>query len=137
MATPQKDPRQPLLSLPQLLVLAVVLTALVLVMGAGSRQGRGPGPEQAILETRLAVERERNQQLLVTLTYVHSDDHVADYARDEGGMILPGEMRVVPLLQPPPPTATPVPPPISASIAPSTPFEAWWALFFDSPPPGR
>lgn len=131
--------RRPVFSLPQFLVLAGVSVALVLALGldAGITENRAPRPQEAAMSMRLAEERERNRQLKITLTYVHSDDYVEYYARNEGGMILPGEKRVVPIFDPPQPTPTPVPPPIIAVSAPTSPFEAWWMLFFDSPSPGR
>ncbi len=133
----EKEPR--LLSLPQALVIigAVLALALTLDLSARARAGRSQSRHEQSLSALVQAERERNRQLQITLTYVHSDDSVVDYARSEGGMILPGEKRVVPMLHPPQPTPTPAPAPISAFAAPEAPWQAWWSLFLDSPPPFR
>ena len=134
-----KSSKRPVLNLPQVLVVLGVLIALALGLNlsARARTGEAMSSEEAVLATRLAAEHEHNQALVVTLTYVYSEDYVADYARDEAGMLLSGEKRIVPLPNPSPLTPTPVPPPISVVQAPDDPFAAWWMLFFDSPPPGR
>ncbi|MBN1316321.1 MAG: hypothetical protein JXA42_12660 [Anaerolineales bacterium] len=132
-----KKTKRPVFNLPQVLILVGIIVAMALVIGleARSTASRNLDPDEEVIASRLAMEQERNRQLVLTLTYVHSDDYVADYARNEAGMILPGEVRVVPMFDPPLPTSTPIPPPITAVSAPSTPFEAWWMIFFDSPPP--
>ena len=137
--TKNKEKRRPLLTVPQFLIVIAVLVALwiALVFNSRALTGREMGANEAALASRLAEEKELNQQLIITLTYVHSDQAPADYARDEAGMILPGEKRVVPMPFPPPPTPTPIPTPFSQALVPSTPFKAWWMLFFDSSPPGR
>jgi hypothetical protein len=133
----RKKTKRPVFTIPQVLILVGILVAMALVIGleARSAANRNMDPDEKAIASRLLAEQELNRQLIVTLTYVHSDDYVADYARNEAGMILPDEVRVVPMFDPPLPTSTPIPPPLTAVTAPSTPFEAWWMIFFDSPPP--
>lgn len=132
-----KKGKRPVFSLPQVLILVGILIAMALVIGLDARSSanKANNPDEQMISARLSSEQQRNKQLVMTLTYVNSDDYVADYARNEAGMILPGEVRVVPMFDPPLPTSTPLPPPISAVAEPSTPFEAWWMIFFDSSPP--
>jgi hypothetical protein len=139
MEETEKSSRRPVLNLPQVLVVLGVIIALALGLNlsARARTGEEMSSEEAILATRLAAEHEQNEALVVTLTYVYSEDYVADYARSEAGMLLSGEKRVVPMPNPGPLTPTPEPPPIAVVQAPENPFAAWWMLFFDSPPPGR
>jgi cell division protein FtsB len=135
----EEPKKHPILNLPQFLIIAGAVLALVLTLSLNlkGRENETLGAEEAGLATLVAAEELRQEQLVLTLTYVASDDYVADYARDEGGMLLPGERRVVPLPNPPPPTPTPIPTPVQAAGGPKTPFEAWWRLFFDGPAPRR
>jgi cell division protein FtsB len=128
-----------ILSWPQILIILAVVAALALAVDLTSRAqaGREQLSQDQSLSTMVEAERESNRQLKVTLTYVYSNDYVADYARNEAGMILPGEKRVVPLPHPLPLTPTPIPTPVPLIIVPDEPWQAWWMLFFDSPPPGR
>ena len=139
MSKSAETKKKPILNVAQLLIIAVVVILFVLRLSIQATRGgnQSLSAEEAALAVRVAEERERNRQLLITATYVSSDDYVADYARDEGGMILPGEKRVVPMPNPLPPTPTPIPTPLPPVTLPETPFEAWWMLFFDSPPPGK
>lgn len=131
--------KHPILNLPQFLIIVGAVLALVLTLSLNlkGRENETLSVEEAALASLVAQEKLRQDQLHLTLTYVASDDYVADYARDEAGMLLPGERRVVPLPNPPPPTPTPIPTPIEASVGPKTPLEAWWRLFFERPAPSR
>ena len=134
-----KKTRLPVFSVTQMILIIAILAAMVFVLGlnAGGVSGGSMSASEASLSTRVAQEESRNEQLVLTLTYVYSDVYVEDYARNEAGMLLPGEKRVVPLIQSGPAVPTPVPSSILAQSAASTPLEAWWTLFFDSPLPGR
>ncbi len=139
MKKPVEKARHPFLSWLQILIIFGMVIALALAVGPNSRPqaGRPRAAQEERLAALVETEAVRGQQLRITLTYVNSDDYVADYARNEGGMILPGEKRVVPLPHPLPLTPTPMPTPIPALSVPTSPWQAWWILFFDSPPPGR
>ncbi len=129
-STLETEERPRLLSLPQALVImgAILALALALDLNARARAGRSQSRHEESLSALVQAERERNRQLQITLTYVHSYDAVVDYARSEGGMILPGEKRVVPMPHPRQATPTPAPAPISAFAAPKAPWQAWWLL---------
>ncbi len=139
MTKPEETKHRPILSLLQILVIVVVLIAMgvTLSINARTRDSETLSETEAALATRVAMEEDRQRQLAVTLTYVSSDDYVADYARNEAGMLQDGEKRVVPMPNPVPPTPTLIPTPLPAVTLPETPLEAWWMLFFDSPPPGK
>jgi cell division protein FtsB len=138
MEKPKKISKR-ILSWPQILIILAVVAALGLAVDLTSKAqaGREQLSQDQSLSTMVEAERERNRQLKVTLTYVYSNDYAADYARNEAGMILPGEKRIVPLPHPLPLTPTPIPTPVPLIIVPDEPWQAWWMLFFDSPPPGR
>ncbi len=133
------EKKRPALSWPQLLIGIAVLIALGLAvdLGTQSRSGDNTSSQEERLSAVLATEEARNRQLKLTRTYVKSEEYKADYARNEAGMILPGEKRVVSMPNPLPLTPTPMPTPVPVIIVPEEPWQAWWMLFFDSPLPGN
>jgi cell division protein FtsB len=130
---------RPLLTVPQLAILLVVLAGLIIALDLNRRAqaGRLVGVGEEALQSELELEITRQVELQATLAYVQSEDYVAAYARDEGGYLLPGEKRVVPLLI----EATPSPEPEApATPDPATlarPWQAWWRLLTDAPYPSR
>jgi len=89
------------------------------------------------LRRAIEFESTRKVELKATLTYVESEEYVAVYAREEGGFLLPGERKVVPLvveLTPAPEMAAePTPDPAIKA----RPWQAWWQLISDAPLPTR
>lgn len=131
--------RRPLLTLTQLIVLLFVIAALVVVLDLNRRAkaGRLVGVGQEELRAELAEETTRQVELQATLTYVQSDDYVAVYAREEGGLLLPGEKRIVPLLVERAPLPTPVAVPTADPAQNVHPWQAWWQLLTDAPLPSQ
>lgn len=84
-----------------------------------------------------ALEREQ-AELIAERDWVQGDIFVELWARDEGGMVRPGEVLVFPV--PARNDATPdmEPTPVfvlETSAPPPDSWMVWWALFMDSPPP--
>ncbi|HCB48778.1 MAG: hypothetical protein AMJ56_16850 [Anaerolineae bacterium SG8_19] len=131
--------RRPLLTLTQLIVLLFVIAALIVVLDLNRRAkaGRLVGAGEDELRAELAVETTRQVELQATLTYVQSDDYVAVYAREEGGFLLPGEKRIVPLLVEKEPLPTPVAAPTADPAQNVHPWQAWWQLLTDAPLPSQ
>lgn len=82
---------------------------------------------------------ERQQTDLISeLNYVKSDAYVETWARDEGKMVLEGEVLVLPqpVSEPEAVSATPVPM-VDFETTPPEPenWELWWSLFFDTDAP--
>jgi hypothetical protein len=131
--------RRPLFTIPQIGALVFVIAGLIIAIDLRNRAraGRLVGVGEEELIVAVSGEETRQVELRATATYVSSDDYVASYARNEGGYLLSGEKRVVPLLI----EATPVP----ASAATPTPdpahqarpWMAWWRLLTDAPYPTR
>jgi cell division protein FtsB len=131
--------QRPLLTITQIIVLGVILVGLVFALDLNRRAqaGRLVGTGEETLVEELEMEVTRQAELRVTLSYVQSEDYVAAYARDEGGYILPGEKRIVPLIVggTPEPVQQAAPTPDPAIYA--RPWQAWWRLLTDSPLPSR
>jgi cell division protein FtsB len=131
--------QRPLLTLPQILVILGILAALFIALDLNRRAQDGAlvGSDEAIIQEELTLQVTRQVELQATLEYVQSEDYIAAYARDEGGFLLPGEKRIVPL--PLEVTAAPV---VLLEITPdpaasARPWQAWWRLLTDAPHPIR
>lgn len=132
-------PKKTLLTLPQAVVLVFILVGLVIAIDLNRRaqSGESVGLGEKALSGELSVEMTRQVELQATLEYVESDDYVAAYARNEGGYLLPGEKRVVPLLIEATPEPTRAPPPEPDPAFDARPWQAWWQLLSDAPLPSR
>jgi cell division protein FtsB len=130
---------RPLFSAPQVIFVLVIAGAIIIAVDLNNRAqvGRAVGNGQEALQSQVDREATRQVELQATLEYVTSDDYVAAYARNEGGMILPGERRIVPLLQEATPAPTPTPPPTPDPALQARPWQAWWRLLTDAPQPTR
>ena len=131
--------QRPLLSFPQIVALTAVVIAIYIGVDLNHRAktGRLIEASELSLQEQLDLETTRQVELLVTREYVNSDDYVADYARNEGGQIMPGEKKIVPLTidSVPLPTQVPTATPDPAYDARS--WQAWWRLLSDAPLPSR
>ena len=89
------------------------------------------------LEEEVAAARARHQALQARLSYVQSDAYVEEIARTQLKWALPGETVVV--VMPTPQAASGSSSGSSstseADVPPPSPWQAWWYLFFDTPPP--
>ena len=128
-----------LLSLPQVLVLVAIVVAIYIGVDLNHRAQTGRlirANEISLLE-KVALETTRQIELVVTREFVNSDDYVAAYARNEAGMVKPGELRIVPLELGSLPLPTAV-----ASVTPdpaidARAWQAWWRLISDAALPSR
>jgi len=135
----QRNSRKPLLSLPQVIALAVVIVSLMTAIDLArkERAGKLVGVDEPILRERLASMETREAELRVTLEYVKSDDYVEEYARSEAGQLLPGEKRVVPLIVPDESASIPRGERRLETVSqgPISPWMVWWRLLTDAPLP--
>jgi cell division protein FtsB len=129
--------KRPSLSLPQILILLAVVAGLFIALDLNRRAQAGQmvGVGEADLQREVAAEATRQVELEATLTYVQSEDFVANYARNEAGQVLPGEKRVVPLPIEATPAPTPSPAPTPDPVHQARPWQAWWRLLSDAPLP--
>lgn len=131
--------QRPLLSIPQIIILFIVIGILFIGLDLTRRAqaGRLVGNGEEALQQEISREATRQIELQATLQYVQSDDYVEAYARDEGGYILPGEKRIVPMPVEAPPGAAPEAAPTPDPAAAARPWQAWWQLLSDAPQPIR
>ncbi|MEJ2752864.1 MAG: hypothetical protein ACK2U5_12970 [Candidatus Promineifilaceae bacterium] len=138
--TSRKRARQrPLLSLPQILVLAGIVFAIYVGFDLNRRAQAGAEIEhtEQVMEERVNLETTRQVELMMTREYVNSDAYVAAYARNEAGQLMPGEKKIVPLLINATAVATPVPTATPDPAYDARPWQAWWRLISDAPLPAQ
>ena len=128
-----------LLTLPQFLVLLAVIAGLFIALDLNRRAqaGRLSGVGEEELQAEIDRESTRRIELQATATYVQSDSYVEAYARNEGGYLKAGEVRVVPMFVEATPQTTPVAAPTADPAARARPWQAWWLLLTDAPLPTR
>jgi hypothetical protein len=124
---------------------AIILLAVIVALFVGldlnrrAQAGKLVGGDADILQAELDRELEHQVELEANLDYVLSDESVAKYVREEGGMLLPGEIRIVPFFQEmgsapqEAPAAAPTPDPALNA----RPWQVWWQLVTDAPMPSR
>lgn len=125
--------QRPLLTFPQIFILVAILVALFAALNLNRRAeaGRLVGAGEAVLQAEIDLEVTRQVELQATLEYVRSDDYIAAYARNEGGYLLPGEKRIVPLTIAVTPQPTSLPPSTPDPLTNARPWQVWWRLLTD------
>jgi hypothetical protein len=131
--------QRPLLSLPQILVLIAAVVAIYIGVDLNHRAqtGRMIQANELSLMEKIEAESTRQVELLATREYVNSDAYVMDFARNEAGMILPGERRIVPLKSESAPLPTAVVTVTPDPFYDARQWQAWWRLITDAPLPSR
>lgn len=131
--------QRPLLSLPQIIALVAVVTAIYIGVDLNHRAtiGRQIEASELSLQEQLELETTRQVELMVTRSYVNSDDYIANYARNEGGLVMPDERRIVPLTIDSIPLPTPIPTATPDPAYDARSWQAWWRLFTDAPLPAQ
>jgi hypothetical protein len=131
--------QRPLLSLPQLLILAAIVFGVYIGLDLNRRALAGAQMElnETAMIDKVDLEKTRQAELVMTREYVKSDAYVEDYARNEAGQLKPGEKRVVPLVGEVTPVATPIPTATPDPAYDARPWQAWWRLLSDAPMPSN
>ena len=124
----------------QIMFAAILAIGLILAINFSTRI-TASRPLQAYyqsVQAEIEVLQQEHDALLAEFDYAQSDAFVEQWARQEGKMVRPGEVLVIPLAIARQTETTPTPQPfIEMQTSPPTPepWTLWWALFFDSDPP--
>ena len=132
--------QRPLLSLPQILILAGIVFGVFIGFDLNRRAQAGALMEanEEVMMEKVNVEQTRQVELVMTREYVKSEAYVEDYARNEAGQLKPGEKRIVPLfVDDVTPIATPIPTATPDPAYDARPWQAWWRLLTDAPMPSQ
>lgn len=124
----------------QIMFAMILAIGLILAINFSSRISAGQPLQEA--HSGVAAEIEQLQQEQATLIarrdHVRSDVYVEQWARDEGKLVRPGEVLVIPVPSGSVVEPTPAPTPnIPIETSPPEPetWLVWWSLFFDGEPP--
>ena len=129
----------PLFTLPQIIILLLVIGVLYFTITINRRNQSGELMlgERQIVEEQVALESTRQIELEATLEYQLGDESVEDYARNEGGLLQNGEVRVKPEFVEATPVPTPQPVVTRDPLLDAQPWQAWWKMLSDAPRPTR
>ena len=84
-----------------------------------------------VAATEAAQLRAENAALQTQVAYATTDAAVSEWAHENGKLVQPGEVLVVPVI----PTAEPTPAPAPPALPPPPPnWQLWWNLFFHTEP---
>ena len=124
----------------QIMFAAILAIGLILGLNFTRLFSAGQPLQQTYNQLSTEIAQLENDQsgLIQERDYVQSDSYVADWARDEGKMLQPGEYLVIPVGSEngAEATAEPIPQAPVQTTPPEPPsWQLWWSLFFDSAPP--
>jgi len=115
----------------QIVAIIVIVIAGVLLMDLNFRISEyfTVSGQKNKVETQVYGLWSTSESLKTELAYSNSDAAAQKWAREEGKMAQPGDVRVIPI-----PEAGPTPTPIPILPTPQKSYhywEYWWALFFE------
>lgn len=128
------------LSSVQLMFAVIIAVGMMLAINFSSRIRDSQEIFDAYNQIQLdiATLEQEEADLIAERDYAQSDAYVEEWARDRGKMIRPGERLIVPVPSSNNVEPTPIPTRVviaDTGIDEPEPWELWWALFIDSPPP--
>ncbi len=142
MSPEPKLPRKRTGQLSGLQIMFAAILAIGLILGLNFTSLVAAGQPLSVLYQQVTDEIDRLEReqsdLIRERDYVQSDSYVETWAHDEGKMVRPGEVLIVPVPSANNLQTTPV---AELEIASQTTppqaenWQLWWSLFFDSPPP--
>ncbi len=128
----------------QVMFATMLAISLILAINFTSRIAANQPLQQALdrVQAEIAQLRIEQSDLIDQRDYVQSDAYVEAWARSDGRMVRPGEILIVPMpvggnvntAEPTEENLTPFTP-IETTPPRPDPWQLWWALFFDTPPP--
>ncbi|MEO8606690.1 MAG: septum formation initiator family protein [Chloroflexota bacterium] len=124
----------------QIMFAAILAIGLILGLNFTSLIASGQPLQELYQQVNGEIDKLQQEQsaLIQERDFAQSDAFVAQWARSEGKMVMPGEVLVVPVPSGAQAEATAAPEPtveIETRPPEPEPWQVWWAMFFDSPPP--
>jgi cell division protein FtsL len=118
----------------QALLFVLIVLCLLFVVGYASRLTEQTRLQVAIArqEARIVQAQQKQARLQAELTHVQSDAYVEQVAREQLGMVQPGDQLVI-RVAPPPEAVQPAPEPSVTAMSPMPPpWQQWLELFWPS-----
>ncbi len=124
----------------QIMFAAILAIGLILGLNFTTLIASGQPLQELFQKVNGEIEQLQQDQaaLIHERDFAESDAYVAQWARSEGKMVLPGEVLVIPVPSDAQVEATPIAEPtvaIETRPPEPEPWQVWWAMFFDSAPP--
>lgn len=124
----------------QIMFAAILAIGLILGLNFTSLIASGQPLQELYQQVNGEIDKLQQEQaaLIQERDFAQSDAFVAQWARSEGKMVMPGEVLVVPVPSGAQAEVTPAPEPtieIETRPPEPEPWQVWWAMFFDGPPP--
>ena len=124
----------------QIMFAAILAIGLILGLNFTTLIASGQPLQELYQQVNGEIDKLQQEQaaLIQERDFAQSDAFVAQWARSEGKMVMPGEVLVVPVPSGAQAETTPAPEPtveIETRPPEPEPWQVWWAMFFDSPPP--
>jgi cell division protein FtsB len=127
----------------QVMFATLLAISLILAINFTSRIAANQPLQEALDRVQAEIVDLRVEQLELSEQqgYVQSDAYVEAWARSDGRMVRPSEILIVPMTSDSTTSTQPVDEnpetfnPIETTPPQPDPWQLWWALFFDSPPP--
>ncbi|MDL1901749.1 hypothetical protein FBR02_13370 [Anaerolineae bacterium CFX9] len=125
----------------QILFAAILSIGLILSINFSARISESQPIQEAYESAVREIDqlRREQQRLIEQRDYVRSDAYVENWARSDGKMVRPGEVLVIPV--PSGITVEDTPDPqvfidaLQTEPPAPEPWQLWWQLFLDAPPP--
>jgi cell division protein FtsB len=126
----------------RLALIVLILFGLFFVAGYAARLAERARLEGELVgwQGRVVQAQGRQAQLQAQLEYVQSDAHVHEQAREQLGMVLPGDELIILVKRTP---TAPTPTPMATPATPGQPlpletpiWQLWWELFLPVPSGG-
>ncbi|MCC6905737.1 MAG: hypothetical protein IT326_07835 [Anaerolineae bacterium] len=132
------------LSNAQIILLLMVALGGLMIANFSQRivQGQRKVAEQRQLEAEILALQAEQRALQAAKSYYSAPGYVEIWAHSDGKMVMGGETLIVPVYpsaEPQDSVATDEAPQPGTRTSPHTlpPWQVWWSLFFDTPPPTR
>ncbi len=135
---PRLRPYRLPLSNAQIILIALIIVGGRLIIDFSQRivEGQQKIAQQRQLEAEIEALIEEQQNLLSAKAYYSSPAFIEAWAHNEGKMVRDGEILVIPLYGENRGAEASVPDStIVRAPEPLLPWQVWWTLFFDVPPP--
>ncbi len=132
------DQRWPLANVQIILIILIIIGGrLAFDFSQRIIEGQQKIAQEHILENHIDVLKRDQDKLQADKQYFSSEAYVESWTHDEGKMIRDGEKLVVPVYKGEPiaQKAITVTSLIVAQQEQLAPWQVWWILFFDGPPP--
>ncbi len=128
-----KKPRRSPVPIVQIIIFFLILVGgfMIVRISQNTANLQQVQASEKLFQAELYAQETISAELVATLAYVNSEAYVEEFNRTEVNKILPGEVKVVPLISQATPQATPEVTPTPDLSSYAKPWQMWWYLLTD------